>query len=98
MHEKWMNTRIIVGIPLLTKALLLDKKILEFSSRLYRNYKRESTNLHDNIIIFLRSLFVVIHSSYYVVNPCFSASTRYNDCFPFLVSSSYAVLDNIPGV
>ncbi|CAD6624890.1 XXYS1_4_G0033160.mRNA.1.CDS.1 [Saccharomyces cerevisiae] len=54
----------------------------------------ESIFLHTNITIISHSVSYV-SLSYYIINPCISASTILDDCFAIFMSSSYTVYDNI---
>ncbi|CAD6623260.1 EM14S01-3B_G0030550.mRNA.1.CDS.1 [Saccharomyces cerevisiae] len=54
----------------------------------------ESIFLHTNITIISHSVSYV-SLSYYIINPCISASTILDDCFAIFMSSSYTVYDNV---
>ncbi|CAD6604447.1 XXYS1_4_G0053190.mRNA.1.CDS.1 [Saccharomyces cerevisiae] len=56
---------------------------------------QESAILHNSINIIIIVLYVVIHLSYYIINPCVSASTNLDDYFSSFASSSNTVYDNI---
>ncbi|SCW01039.1 LAFE_0D03730g1_1 [Lachancea fermentati] len=61
--------------------------ILEVLLIFLRIQKEESIILLTNILT-LSVPFIHFHSlSYYVINPCASASTNFDDCFSFFMSS-----------
>ena len=79
--EKWMKFEIIVGIPLLTKAMILGvKNILEVLLDDIGILEMESIFLHTNITIIPHSVLYV-SLSYYIINPCTSASSNFDDSF-----------------
>ena len=79
--EKWMKFEIIVGIPLLTKAMILGvKNILEVLLDDIGILEMESIFLHTNITIIPHSLLYV-SLSYCIINPCTSASSNFDDSF-----------------
>ena len=60
--EKWGNVEIIVGIPLLIKAIILGiQNILEVLLEDLGIHKRESAILHNSINIIIIVLYVNIH-------------------------------------
>lgn len=69
---------------MLLQVLLEDMEIL----------KMESVFLHNNITIISPSVHYV-SLSYYITNPCISASIIFDDCFSIFMSSSYTACDNI---
>ena len=75
---------IILGIQNILEVLLEDIGIL----------KMESIFLHTNITIIPHSVLYV-SLSYYIINPCVSASTNLDDYFSSFASSSNTVYDNI---
>ena len=93
--EKWVNCEIIVGVPLLIKAIVLCiQHILEVLLMDIGILKMESIFLHTNITIIPHSVLYV-SLSYYIINPCVSVSTNLDDYFSSFVSSSNTVYDNI---
>ncbi|CAD6611641.1 HLJ1_G0045320.mRNA.1.CDS.1 [Saccharomyces cerevisiae] len=54
----------------------------------------ESIFLYTNITIIPHSVLYV-SLSYYIINPCTSASITVDDCFSIFTSSSNTVYDNI---
>ena len=79
--EKWVNVEIIVGIPLLIKAIILGiQNILEVLLEDIGILKMESIFLHTNITIIPHSVLYV-SLSYYIINPCTSASSNLDDSF-----------------
>ena len=81
IHEKWGNVEIIVGIPLLIKAIILGiQNILEVLLKDIGILKMESIFLHTNITIIPHSVLYV-SLSYYIINPCTSASSNFDDSF-----------------
>ena len=79
--EKWVNFEIIVGIPLLIKAIILGiQNILEVLLEDIGILKMESIFLHTNITIIPHSVLYV-SLSYYIINPCTSASSNFDDSF-----------------
>ncbi|CAD6621423.1 HN1_G0000530.mRNA.1.CDS.1, partial [Saccharomyces cerevisiae] len=79
--ENWVNVEIIVGIPLLIKAIILGvQNILEVLLEDIGIFKMESIFLHTNTTIIPHSVLYV-SLSYYIINPYISASTKFNDCF-----------------
>ena len=94
-YEKWGNVEIIVGIPLLIKAIILGiQNILEVLLEDIGILKMESIFLFTNITIILHSVLYV-SLSYYIINPCISASSNFNGSFSYLMSPSNALYDNI---
>ena len=75
---------IILGIQNILEVLLEDIEIL----------KKESIFLHNNTMIISPSVLCV-SLSYYVINPCISASSNFDDSFSYLMSSFNTVYDNI---
>ena len=75
-----MNIGTIVEIPFLVKAITIwYMVILEVLLIFLGIQKRESITLYTNILP-----FVCFGSlSYYIINPCVSASTNLDDCFSF---------------
>ncbi|CAD6622418.1 SX2_G0053730.mRNA.1.CDS.1 [Saccharomyces cerevisiae] len=81
VSEKWVNVEIIVGIPLLIKAIILGiQNILEVLLEDLGILKMESISLHTNITIIPHSVLYV-SLSYYIINPCTSASSNLDDSF-----------------
>ena len=81
VFEKWGNVEIIVGIPLLIKAIILGiQNILEVLLKDIGILKMESIFLHTNITIIPHSVLYV-SLSYYIINPCTSASSNFDDSF-----------------
>ena len=81
VDEKWGNVEIIVGIPLLIKAIILGiQNILEVLLKDIGILKMESIFLHTNITIIPHSVLYV-SLSYYIINPCTSASSNFDDSF-----------------
>ena len=81
LFEKWGNVEIIVGIPLLIKAIILGiQNILEVLLEDIGILKMESIFLHTNITIIPHSVLYV-SLSYYIINPCTSASSNFDDSF-----------------
>ena len=79
--EKWVNVEIIVGIPLLIKAIILGiQNILEVLLEDIGILKMESIFLFTNITIIPHSVLYV-SLSYYIINPCTSASSNFDDSF-----------------
>ncbi|AJS96483.1 hypothetical protein H825_YJM1460M00304 [Saccharomyces cerevisiae YJM1460] len=79
LSEKWGNVEIIVGIPLLIKAIILGiQNILEVLLEDIGILKMESIFLHTNITIIPHSVLYV-SLSYYIINPCTSASSNFDD-------------------
>ena len=79
--EKWVNFEIIVGIPLLIKAIILGiQNILEVLLEDIGILKMESIFLFTNITIIPHSVLYV-SLSYYIINPCTSASSNFDDSF-----------------
>ncbi|CAD6623606.1 XXYS1_4_G0034060.mRNA.1.CDS.1 [Saccharomyces cerevisiae] len=74
--DESVDSDVIVGIPFFNKAIVLGI------------HKRESATLHNSINIIIIVLYVVIHLSYYIINPCVSASTNLDDYFSSFASSS----------
>ncbi|CAD6642455.1 SX2_G0023760.mRNA.1.CDS.1 [Saccharomyces cerevisiae] len=54
----------------------------------------ESIFLHNSITIILHSVLHV-SLSYYIINPCISASSNFDDSFSYLMPSSNTVYHNI---
>ena len=72
---------VIVGIPLLIKAIILGiQNILEVLLEDIGILKMESIFLHTNITIIPHSVLYV-SLSYYIINPCTSASSNFDDSF-----------------
>lgn len=93
--EYWVNNLIIVVIPLLVKAIILCIQIIiEIFLEDIGILKKESIFLHNNTMIISPSVLCV-SLSYYVINPCISASSNFHDSFSYLMSSSNTVHDNI---
>ncbi|CAD6598382.1 HN1_G0014610.mRNA.1.CDS.1 [Saccharomyces cerevisiae] len=79
--ENWVNVEIIVGILLLIKAIILGiQNILEVLLEDIGIPKMESIFLHTNITIIPHSVLYV-SLSYYIINPCTSASSNFDDSF-----------------
>ena len=80
-NEKWGNVEIIVGIPLLIKAIIsCIQNIVEVLPKNIGILKMESIFLHTNITIIPHSV-LYISLSYYIINPCTSASSNFDDSF-----------------
>ena len=80
-HEKWVNDEIIVGIPLLIKAIILGiQNILEVLLEGLGIPIMESIFLYANITIIPHSVLYV-SLSYYIINPYTSASSNFDDSF-----------------
>ena len=94
-HENHVNFQIVVGIPLLIKAVILCiQNILEVLLEDIGILKMESIFLFTNITIIPHSVLYV-SLSYYIINPCISASSNLDESFSYLMSSSNTVYDNI---
>ncbi|CAD6467757.1 Y55_G0043920.mRNA.1.CDS.1 [Saccharomyces cerevisiae] len=79
--EKWVNVEIIVGIPLLIKAIILGiQNLLEVLIEDLGILKMESIFLHTNITNIPHSVLYV-PLSYYIINSCTSASSNFDDSF-----------------
>ena len=79
--EKWVNVEIIVGIPFLIKAIILGiQNILEVLLEGLGIPIMESIFLYTNITIIPHSVLYV-SLSYYIINPCISASSNFDDSF-----------------
>ena len=90
-----MNFVIIVGIPLLIKAIILGiQGLLEVLIEDLGILKMESIFLHANVTI-IPHFVLYVSLSYYIINPCVSVSTNLDDYFSSFVSSSNTVYDNI---
>ena len=90
-----MNFEIIVGILLLVKAIISGiQNILEVLLEDIGILKMESISLYTNITIIPHSVSYV-SLSYYIINPCISASSNFDDSSSYLMSSSNTVYDNI---
>ena len=75
------NTEITVGIPLLLRTILLGiQNILEVLLEDIGIFKMESIFLFTNITIIPHSVLYV-SLSYYIINPCTSASSNLDDSF-----------------
>ena len=80
-HENHVNFQIVVGIPLLIKAVILCiQNILEVLLEDIGILKMESIFLHTNITNIPHSVLYV-SLSYYIINPCTSASSNLDDSF-----------------
>ena len=76
-----MNFVIIVGIPLLIKAIILGiQGLLEVLIEDLGILKMESIFLHANVTI-IPHFVLYVSLSYYIINPCISASSNFNDSF-----------------
>ena len=76
-----MNVEIIVGIPFLIKAIILGiSGILEVLLEGLGIPIMESIFLFTNITIIPHSVLYV-SLSYYIINPCTSASSNFDDSF-----------------
>ena len=90
-----MNFEMIVGIPLLIKATILCiQNILKVLLEGRGILKGEAIFLH-NIITIIPHSVLYVSLSYYIINPCTSASSNFDDSFSYLMSSSNTVYDNI---
>ena len=79
--EYWVNNLIIVVIPLLVKAIILCIQIIiEIFLEDIGILKKESIFLHTNITNIPNSV-LYISLSYYIINPCTSASSNFDDSF-----------------
>lgn len=88
VYENYGN-KIIVGIPLFSKAVILGTQIiLEVLFEDIGIHKRKSIVIHNNIIVSYFLLYVVTH--YHVVH-----SIRLDDCFSIFMSSSCTAYYNI---
>ena len=88
IDENLVNFEIIVGIPLLIKAIILGiQNILEVLLEDIGILKMESIFLHTNITIIPHSVLYV-SLSYYIINPCISASIKLANSFSSFISSS----------
>ena len=90
-----MNFKMIVGISLLIKATILCiQNILKVLLEGRGILKGEAIFLH-NIITIIPHSVLYVSLSYYIINPCTSASSNFDDSFSYLMSSSNTVYDNI---
>ncbi|QHB11505.1 hypothetical protein SCEN_O00660 [Saccharomyces cerevisiae] len=79
--EKWVNFEIIVGIPSLIKAIILGiQNVLEVLLDDIGIPIMESIFLCTNITIIPHSISYV-SLSYYIIDPCISASSNFGDSF-----------------
>jgi hypothetical protein len=90
-----VNFEMIVGIPLLIKATILCiQNILKVLLEGRGILKGEAIFLH-NIITIIPHSVLYVSLSYYIINPCISASSNLDESFSYLMSSSNTVYDNI---
>ncbi|CAD6619600.1 HN1_G0053100.mRNA.1.CDS.1 [Saccharomyces cerevisiae] len=76
-----VNVEIIVGIPFLINAIILGiQNILEVLLEDIGILKMESIFLHTNVTNTPHSVLYV-SLSYYIINPCTSASSNFDDSF-----------------
>ena len=79
--EKWVNFEVIVGIPLLIRAIILGiQNILDVLLEDLRILIMESIFLYTNITIIPHSVLYV-SLSYFIINLCTSASSNLDDSF-----------------
>ena len=91
-----MNSGTVVEIPFLIKAIIIwYMVILEVLLIFLGIQKRESITLYTIIHISSFLLYVSGSLSYYIINPCVSASANLDDCFSFFRSPYNTVYDNI---
>ena len=79
--KKFVSNLIIIEIPVLVNAIILGiHNILEVLLQDIGILKMETTLLHTNITIIPHSVLYV-SLSYYIINPCTSASSNFDDSF-----------------